>query len=56
MTACLSLRSGLRRLDPLRNGLTSGCYPLDKYYTAKPAAQKLSEIKKKVLTAGDLFF
>ena len=31
-----------------RNGLISGCYPLDKYYTAKPEAQKLKEIKKAV--------
>jgi NADPH2 dehydrogenase len=29
-----------------RNGLISGCYPLDKYYTAKPEFQKLKEIKK----------
>jgi NADPH2 dehydrogenase len=29
-----------------RNGLISGCYPLDKYYSAKPEAQKLKEIKK----------
>jgi hypothetical protein len=26
--------------------MISGCYPLDKYYTAKPEAQKLKEIKK----------
>lgn len=31
-----------------RNGLISGCYPLDKYYTAKPEAQKLKEIKRAV--------
>jgi 2,4-dienoyl-CoA reductase-like NADH-dependent reductase (Old Yellow Enzyme family) len=31
-----------------RNGLISGCYPLDKYYVAKPEAQKLKEIKKAV--------
>jgi len=31
-----------------RNGLISGCYPLDKYYTAKPEFQKLKEIKKAV--------
>jgi 2,4-dienoyl-CoA reductase-like NADH-dependent reductase (Old Yellow Enzyme family) len=31
-----------------RNGLISGCYPLDKYYTAKPEAQQLKEIKKRV--------
>ena len=31
-----------------RNGLISGCYPLDKYYTAKPEAAQLKEIKKKV--------
>ena len=29
-----------------RNGLISGCYPLDKYYNAKPEFQKLKEIKK----------
>jgi len=31
-----------------RNGLISGCYPLDKYYTAKPEFQRLKEIKKAV--------
>jgi len=31
-----------------RNGLISGCYPLDKYYAAKPESQKLREIKKGV--------
>ena len=31
-----------------RNGLPSGCYPLDKFYTATPAFQKLKEIKKNV--------
>lgn len=29
-----------------RNGLISGCYPLDKYYAAKPESQKLKEMKK----------
>ena len=29
-----------------RNGLISGCYPLDKYYSAKPEFQKLKEIKR----------
>jgi NADPH2 dehydrogenase len=29
-----------------RNGLISGCYPLDRYYTAKPEFQKLKDIKK----------
>lgn len=29
-----------------RNGLISGCYPLDKYYTARPEFQQLKEIKK----------
>lgn len=29
-----------------RNGLISGCYPLDKYYAAKPEFQKLKELKK----------
>jgi 2,4-dienoyl-CoA reductase-like NADH-dependent reductase (Old Yellow Enzyme family) len=31
-----------------RNGMISGCYPLDKYYSAKPEFQKLKEIKKAV--------
>lgn len=29
-----------------RNGMVSGCYPLDKYYSDKPEFQKLKEIKK----------
>jgi 2,4-dienoyl-CoA reductase-like NADH-dependent reductase (Old Yellow Enzyme family) len=29
-----------------RNGLISGCYPLDRYYAAKPESQKLKAIKK----------
>ena len=29
-----------------RNGLISGCYPLDKFYATKPESQKLREIKK----------
>jgi len=28
--------------------LISGCYPLDKWYSAKPEFQQLKEIKKKV--------
>lgn len=31
-----------------RNGLISGCYPLDKYYAAKPEFQKLKALKKTV--------
>lgn len=31
-----------------RNGLISGCYPLDKYYTQKPEFQQLKEIKKNI--------
>ena len=31
-----------------RNGMISGCYPLDKYYSAKPEFQKLKEVKKAV--------
>lgn len=31
-----------------RNGLISGCYPLDKYYSSKPEFQALKEIKRKV--------
>jgi 2,4-dienoyl-CoA reductase-like NADH-dependent reductase (Old Yellow Enzyme family) len=30
-----------------RNGLMSGCYPLDKYYSEKPESQKLKEAKKR---------
>jgi len=29
-----------------RNGMVSGCYPLDKYYAAKPEFQKLKAIKR----------
>jgi 2,4-dienoyl-CoA reductase-like NADH-dependent reductase (Old Yellow Enzyme family) len=29
-----------------RNGLISGCYPLDRYYAAKPEFKKLKEIKR----------
>jgi 2,4-dienoyl-CoA reductase-like NADH-dependent reductase (Old Yellow Enzyme family) len=29
-----------------RNGLISGCYPLDKYYTTRPEAARLKEIKR----------
>jgi 2,4-dienoyl-CoA reductase-like NADH-dependent reductase (Old Yellow Enzyme family) len=29
-----------------RNGLISGCYPLDEFYASKPEAQKLKGIKK----------
>lgn len=29
-----------------RNGMISGCYPLDRYYTSKPEFQKLKELKK----------
>jgi 2,4-dienoyl-CoA reductase-like NADH-dependent reductase (Old Yellow Enzyme family) len=29
-----------------RNGLISGCYPLDKYYSAKPESQKLKQVKQ----------
>jgi len=31
-----------------RNGLISGCYPLDKYYSAKPEFQQLKDLKKKI--------
>ena len=30
-----------------RNGLISGCYPLDDFYKAKPEAAQLKEIKKR---------
>jgi 2,4-dienoyl-CoA reductase-like NADH-dependent reductase (Old Yellow Enzyme family) len=33
-----------------RNGLISGCYPLDKYYRAKPEFRQLKKIKKAVGT------
>ena len=29
-----------------RNGMISGCYPLDKFYSVKPESQKLKEVKK----------
>jgi len=29
-----------------RNGLVSGCYPLDKHYSARPEFEKLKQIKK----------
>jgi 2,4-dienoyl-CoA reductase-like NADH-dependent reductase (Old Yellow Enzyme family) len=29
-----------------RNGLISGCYPLDDYYASKPESQQLKQIKK----------
>jgi 2,4-dienoyl-CoA reductase-like NADH-dependent reductase (Old Yellow Enzyme family) len=29
-----------------RNGLVSGCYPLDRHYAAKPESQQLKEIKR----------
>ncbi|MBM3130931.1 MAG: NADH:flavin oxidoreductase [Chloroflexi bacterium] len=31
-----------------RNGLVSGCYPLDEYYKSRPEANELSAIKKKL--------
>jgi 2,4-dienoyl-CoA reductase-like NADH-dependent reductase (Old Yellow Enzyme family) len=31
-----------------RNGMVSGCYPLDKYYGSKPEAEKLKALKKAV--------
>lgn len=31
-----------------RNGMISGCYPLDKYYSTRPEFQQLKEVKKKV--------
>ena len=31
-----------------RKGLVSGCYPLDTYYSAKPEAEKLKELKRAV--------
>ena len=29
-----------------RNGLVSGCYPLDRYYASKPESLKLKQIKQ----------
>jgi 2,4-dienoyl-CoA reductase-like NADH-dependent reductase (Old Yellow Enzyme family) len=31
-----------------RNGMISGCYPLDKFYTQRPEFEKLKEIKKQL--------
>ena len=31
-----------------RNGMVSGCYPLDPYYKSLPEAAKMSELKKKL--------
>ena len=31
-----------------RNGMISGCYPLDKYYTGKAEFQQLREVKRAV--------
>jgi 2,4-dienoyl-CoA reductase-like NADH-dependent reductase (Old Yellow Enzyme family) len=57
--ALLADAVGTGRLDPRlicrtfsdcttapRNGLISGCFPLDKYYAAKPAAAQLKAIKR----------
>lgn len=33
-----------------RNGMISGCYPLDKYYSAKPEFQQLKDVKRTVGT------
>jgi hypothetical protein len=30
-----------------RNGLPSGCYPLDSYYKESQAAEQLTELKKR---------
>lgn len=35
-----------------RNGLVSGCYPLDKYYAAKPEFQKLKAMKASAKDGG----
>jgi NADPH2 dehydrogenase len=29
-----------------RNGLVSGCYPLDKYYVGRPEAEQLKKLKR----------
>lgn len=31
-----------------RNGLVSGCYPLDPYYTSRPEHQKIKELKRRI--------
>jgi 2,4-dienoyl-CoA reductase-like NADH-dependent reductase (Old Yellow Enzyme family) len=36
-----------------RNGLISGCYPLDKYYSAKPEFAQLKELKKPIKSAAE---
>jgi NADPH2 dehydrogenase len=36
-----------------RNGLVSGCYPLDKHYAAKPEFQQLKEIKARTAAGAD---
>jgi NADPH2 dehydrogenase len=35
-----------------RNGLVSGCYPLDPYYKKSPEAAVLAEVKKRAKSAG----
>jgi 2,4-dienoyl-CoA reductase-like NADH-dependent reductase (Old Yellow Enzyme family) len=49
-TGALSTRSICRTFSDCttapRNGLISGCYPLDKYYSSKPEFQELKKIKK----------
>ncbi len=35
-----------------RNGMISGCFPLDKHYSAKPEFQKIKEIKKRFADAA----
>jgi 2,4-dienoyl-CoA reductase-like NADH-dependent reductase (Old Yellow Enzyme family) len=51
-TGALSTKSICRTFSDCttapRNGMISGCYPLDKYYTAKPEFGKLKEVKKTV--------
>ena len=31
-----------------RNGIISGCYPLDKFYTQRPEFEQLKAIKKQI--------
>ncbi len=51
-TGALNARSVCRTFSDCttapRNGLVSGCYPLDKYYSAKPEFERLKAIKKGV--------
>ncbi len=38
-----------------RNGLISGCYPLDKFYAAKPEAAQVESAQKGAVAASGFF-